>query len=133
MWENWCQFNGVAPVPVSPAIVVEFINDCSELGVDAIAAALKQVSASHVSRQLADPTAGGIVASAMNQLAKIDPPRSWTQDRKVMFSALPYDLQSYIAEREKQRDKAVRNAQNEAAAAKQALAEFKKENCHGLA
>jgi hypothetical protein len=78
-----------------------------------------------VSLELADPTLGGVAAAAINDLAGIDPPRSWPHDRKQRFGSLPYDLQVYVASHEAQREKALRRAQNEAATARQKL-----EACH---
>ena len=43
-------------------------------------------------------------------------------DRKQRFRSLPYDLQIYVVSRETQREKALRRAQNEAAALRQKLA-----------
>lgn len=53
----------------------------------------------------------------------VDPPRSWGREEKERFLQLPPDLQHYYAEREKQRDRTVRLAQNEAAEARKSLAD----------
>jgi hypothetical protein len=54
-------------------------------------------------------------------IAKIDPPRSWPDPLKARFRSLPYDLQVYVEKHERDREKTVRRAQNEAAQARQAL------------
>ena len=61
------------------------------------------------------------MAEAMNELAKIDPPRAWPKAEKARFKLLPYDLQVYFAAHEDKRDKEIRRAQNEAANARQKL------------
>jgi hypothetical protein len=48
----------------------------------------------------------------------IDPPVSWDKDAKELFAQLPPELQSKVAEREAQRDKAIQSATTEAANAK---------------
>jgi hypothetical protein len=45
----------------------------------------------------------------------IDPPRSWTKEAKERWQSLPRDTQTYLAEREQERDREVRRSQNEAA------------------
>jgi hypothetical protein len=58
----------------------------------------------------------------------IEPPRSWNKDARERFAQLPREAQEYIAAREEERDRVVRQAQNEAARAKQeADARFQQE------
>ncbi len=45
----------------------------------------------------------------------IDPPRSWSKAEKERFASLPPETQSYIVERETERDREVRRTQNETA------------------
>jgi hypothetical protein len=84
---------------------------------------VQEISKLHASLGLADPTLGDPAAAAIGEVAGIQPPRSWPDDRKQQFKSLPYDLQHFIAGHEQQREKALRRAQNEAAAARQKLAE----------
>lgn len=51
----------------------------------------------------------------------IDPPRSWTKGEKERFATLPRETQEYIAEREQERERAIRHSQNEAAEKTRAL------------
>ncbi len=51
----------------------------------------------------------------------IEPPRSWTKEEKERFSSLPRETQEYLANREQERDRAVRQSQNEAAEHRKAL------------
>ena len=61
-------------------------------------------------------------ARAEELAAAVDAPRSWSKDAKLAFLHLPPQLQQYYAAREKERDRAVRDAQNYAAEARKALA-----------
>jgi hypothetical protein len=83
--------------------------------------AVKDISRTHVTLGLADPTLGGAVAAAISDVAGIEAPRSWPDDRKRQFKSLPYDVQAYVADHEARREKALRRAQNEAATARQKL------------
>lgn len=76
----------------------------------------------HASLGLADPTLGSPAADAMSAVAAVPPPRSWPRQFKERFGALPYDIQAYLAAHETQRERALRRAQNEAAAASRKLA-----------
>jgi len=122
MFVRWCELNGISPCPAAPAAVARFVTDCGSLGIERLWPAVQEISKLHVSAGLADPTLGGAAAAAVSDLAGIDPPRSWPDDRKQRFRSLPYDLQVYVAAHEKQREKALRRAQNEAAVARQNLA-----------
>jgi hypothetical protein len=62
-------------------------------------------------------------ARAEERAAEMDAPRSWSKDAKLAFLHLPPELQIYYAAREKDRDRAVRVAQNEAADLRKSLAE----------
>jgi hypothetical protein len=122
MFVRWCELNGVSPCPAAPAAVARFVADCASLGIERLWPSVREISKLHVLAGLADPTLGGAAAAAISDLAGIDPPRSWPDDRKQRFRSLPYDLQRYIEAHEGQREKALRRAQNEAAAARKKLA-----------
>ena len=122
MFAKWCELNGVSACPAAPADVATFVSDCAALGIERLWSAVQEVSKLHTSVGFADPTLGGIAAAAISNVAAIDPPRSWPSDRKQRFKSLPYDLQVYVAAHEAQREKALRRAQNEAAATRQELA-----------
>jgi hypothetical protein len=47
--------------------------------------------------------------------APIEPPRSWSKEEKERFATLPRDTQEYLAQRETERDTALRRGQNEQA------------------
>lgn len=122
MFARWCELNGVCWCPAAPAAVAKFVGDCAALGIGRLWPAVQEISRTHTSLGLADPTLGGVVAAVISDVAGILPPRSWPNDRKQRFQSLPYDLQVYVAAHETQREKALRRAQNEAAIARQKLA-----------
>lgn len=122
MFVKWCELNGVTACPAAPASVARFVTDCVSLGMSRLWPAVQEISRMHVSLGLADPTLGGVAASAMSALAAIPPPRSWPGTFKERFGALPYDIQAYLASHEAQRERALRRAQNDAASARQKLA-----------
>lgn len=126
MFVKWCELNGLSPCPAAPAHVARFVADCAPLGIERLWSAIQEISLLHVSAGLADPTLGGAAATAISNLANIDPPRSWPGDHKQHFRSLPYDLQVYVATHEAQREKALRRAQNEAARTRQRLAAYLK-------
>src|SRR5215216_4463325 len=130
MFVKWCELNGLSPCPAAPAHIARFVMDCAPLGIERLWPAIQDISRLHVSVGLADPTLGGVAAEAINELAGIDPPRSWPGGPKQSFKSLPYDLQVYVAAHETQREKALRRAQNEAANARQKLAACPKSKTH---
>jgi hypothetical protein len=132
MFENWCSLKGFRPLPATPALIASFVSDCEALGIDKIWPDVCEISQAHVAEGLADPTAGGVVASAINGIAKIDPPRSWPGEKKISFYSLPYDLQSYLDPREKERDKTIRQLQNEAARLRRTFADLQEYFCLGF-
>jgi hypothetical protein len=53
------------------------------------------------------------------ETAPIDPPAFWTSEAKEHWQNIPPETQSYLVERERQRDTEVRRSQNDAATARQ--------------
>ncbi len=115
---NWCLLRGVPDMPAAPADVAQFVTDCAPLGIDKVWELVKEISWLHRTNGVADPTAGGPAASAVNEISKIDPPRSWTKDEKLRFYVLPYDLQMVVNRRTEETEKQMRRAQNVAAEAR---------------
>ena len=116
MFARWCEINGAAFCPTAPATVAKFVTDCGSLGIAKLWPAVQDISKTHVTLGLADPTLGGAVAAAISDVAGLTAPRAWPDDFKHRFRALPYDIQRFIVEHEARREKALRRAQNEAAA-----------------
>lgn len=119
-FENWCDLRNVQPLPAVPSDVAKFVADIAPLGIDKVWPLVCEISRAHYLRGLADPTQGGWVASAINDIAKLDAPRSWPADRKADFARLPYDLQKFVAEQEKRQDAVVKAALQVAAEARKA-------------
>ncbi|MEH2508936.1 hypothetical protein V1291_000290 [Nitrobacteraceae bacterium AZCC 1564] len=115
----WCEMMNVRSCPARPAVLAGFIVD---LSASMPAADLVQAAADiadwHLLFGLANPAATPIVLAALDEIATVEPPRSWPKEQKHRFRALPHDLQVYIAKREKERDLALRRAQNTAAGSK---------------
>jgi hypothetical protein len=128
MFAKWCELNGLSACPAAPAAVARFVADCAALGIERLWPAVQDISRMHAGLGLADPTLGRVVADAVDRVARVSPPRSWPDDRKLQFKALPYDLQLYVATHEAQRDTAIRRAQNEAADARQRLAALRQKS-----
>jgi hypothetical protein len=122
MFARWCELNGAAFCPAAPAAVAKFVADCGALGIARLWPAVQDISKTHVSLGLADPTLGGAVAEAISDVAGVTPPRAWPEDRKRQFRSLPYDAQAFIADHEARREKALRRAQNEAGILRRQLA-----------
>src|SRR5207247_451171 len=56
-----------------------------------------------------------VTEPAVEEPPPIEPPRSWTKGEKERFQSLPRETQEYLAEREQERDRTIRQSQNEAA------------------
>lgn len=123
LFAKWCELNATSFCPARPADVVRFVSDCTPLGIERLWPAVEEISRLHASLGLADPTLGSSVAAAIGAAAGIQPPRSWPAEQKVRFKSLPYDVQVFVASHDARREKALRRAQNDAAAARQELAE----------
>lgn len=127
LYARWCELNGAPFCPARPADVARFVLDCAPLGIERLWAALQEISKYHEQLGLADPALGAAVATAVSQVACVDPPRSWAKEHKLRFKSLPYDMQVFIASHDARREKALRRAQNEVAAARQELAASREE------
>jgi hypothetical protein len=125
MFDSWCALSNRQPLPAPPVLVAQFVAEIAPLGIKAVWAAAQDISRAHYLIGLADPTLSRPVTLALSEIARIEPPRSWKKEHKAHFEALPYYLQQYVAEREHDREKTIRRAMNEAAAAKQELEKMK--------
>jgi hypothetical protein len=118
---NWCALNRVSELPAEPADVARFVTHCAALGIDRLWPIVQEIGRAHYVLNLADPTLGGPVAAAIKDIAKLTAPRSWRKDEQVRFYMMPYDLQLVVLRRETERDQAVKKAQSEAGALKEAI------------
>jgi hypothetical protein len=126
MFARWCELHEMQAVPASPVTISRFINGIAELGIDRVWEAVQEISRAHWTQGYADPTCGpGPVTSAVNVVSGLQPPRSWPKETGQSFKALPYDMQKQILDRETERDRAVRKAQNEVASLKKEIGNAK--------
>ena len=122
MFVRWCELNGACPCPAAPSAVARFVTDCASLGVERLWPAVQQISKMHALLGLADPTLGNEPTAAIGEIAGLTPPRCWPKSYRERFRSLPYDLQTYVASHEAQRERALRRAQNEAASLRKRIA-----------
>jgi hypothetical protein len=126
MFENWCLLQNRQAMPAAPADVAAFVATIALMGIEKVWPIVQEISRAHYMAGHADPTLGGPVAATVNNIAKIEPPRSWPKDHKFRFTHLPYDLQVYVAAHDKQRETTVRRALHEAALVRNELAAIQK-------
>ena len=113
MFEKWCSIRGESAIPASPTIIARFIADIAPLGIDRVWPAVLEISRAHYMIGLPDVTISYPVTMAINEIANIPAPRSWPAAEKARFKTLPYDMQLVISKREADRDKQIRQLQNE--------------------
>jgi hypothetical protein len=124
MFQDWCALNNEKAHQATPALVARFVRDIAPMGISKVWREVQDVSRSFYVLGLADPTLGGPVAAAVNEISKIPAPRSWPAEEKARFLTLPFDIQSIILKRETDRDKQIRHMQNEFATLKQKESEY---------
>jgi hypothetical protein len=115
LFEKWCGEKGVRRLPAKPWVVAAFVLDQIANGRDvqsclALLAAIERV---HDSHNLSNPTATAVVRAALDQIIKIEPPRSWSKDEKAEWALLPPVIRETIARRENERDVALKRKFNE--------------------
>jgi hypothetical protein len=113
-FKTWCKDKAVTPYPARPGIVAFFILDNVLLGIERLLAVVESIAAIHEGVGVADPTVSPLVSAALDQVAPIQPPRSWPKEQKALFLGLPRILQVYVAAHEADREKVVRRALNQA-------------------
>ena len=79
----------------------------------------------HYVHGLPDPTLGETVATALNNIVRVDPPRSFPKELHELFKMLPHEIQHWLARRQAADDRLIRKLQNE-------LAQLKKEHANGI-
>jgi hypothetical protein len=99
----------------------------SEWARQALLAGLRSDGFDPAAAGIANPVVTWIVAEAMDRIGgEVETPRSWPKEHKWRFTQLPCILRRYLAGHERQREKTVRQAQNELAMARQQLAAIQK-------
>jgi hypothetical protein len=116
-FQRFCSEHGVRSLPAAPAVVAAFIRDggIEPAKLTLILAAIEQI---HDHHNLANPVATSVVREQLSLVLKVEPPRSWTKDEKLIFTTLPIEVQASVGRRERERETEMRRAQNAAAEAK---------------
>lgn len=122
---RWCEDRSLPWRPANPAVIAKFVMGHTTPG--KLVDELRELSLAHTSQGLPDPVAAWQVVDAIGRVVKVETPRSWKKEQRLLFAALAPDMQQHISDRESQRDKEVRRAQNEAADARKQLADIQKQ------
>jgi hypothetical protein len=128
VFAQWAKEKSLTAYPARPGVVAFYVLENIPLGIARLEAVVESISAVHEWQGVADPTASPMVSAALNQIAPITPPRSWPKEQGARFLSLPRAMQKQIAERETEREKAVRRAQNEVGKLKQELKKEQEQN-----
>jgi hypothetical protein len=124
LFERYCALHGHQPFGASPAIVAQFATDIAPMGIEHVWEALRDVSRMHYTHGFPDPTLGPTVATALNNIVRVDFPRSWPKELRERFEMLPHEIRHWLATRQTADDALIRKLQNE-------LAQLKKDNTNG--
>jgi hypothetical protein len=133
----YCKSNNVRHCPARPQTCAAFTKAEAANGRDpqGIVSLLAAVDDLHQHHGLASPTHTQVVRATLDNIIKVDPPRSWPAAEKAEFARLPPTIREIIAKRENNRDRELRRKRSEfaelkrhALAAESALSEGNIEN-----
>lgn len=127
---RWCEDHSLPWRPASPAVIAKFILGHTTPG--KLVEELRTLSLAHVTQGLPDPTSAWPVGEALSRVVKVEPPRSWPKEMRLLFLSLPADIQAQISSRENERDAAIRRSQNDAASWRKHQQEIEKEKNDGI-
>ena len=98
-FNKWAESKSARRLPAKPVTVACFILDQAALGVPAqqILAQLDAIERAHDRHSLSNPVRTAVVRAALEQIIKVDPPRSWPREGKVLFAQLDPDIRRVIA------------------------------------
>jgi hypothetical protein len=115
---KWAASKSVRKCPAKPHVVAAFCIEQHQMGATAqvILSLLAAIEALHDFHGLSNPVRVAVVRAVLEQIVKIEPPRSWPKEDKVLFAQLDPGIRRIIAEREIERDRELRRLQNKAAA-----------------
>jgi hypothetical protein len=121
---KWTEAKGVRSLPAKPGTVAAWILDATDLGMSVanVLAILDAVEQAHSASGLSNPVRCSLPRLALEQIIKVDPPRSWPIQQKAEWGLLPIEIRAAITERENQRCTALRRKMNELADQRKALA-----------
>jgi hypothetical protein len=117
LWAKWCAGKHVRKCPARPQAVATFVLEQNALGASAqvVVAMVEAIDAIHQYHGLSSPCATRVVNVVLEQILKVEPPRSWGRDERAEWAKLPPLVREAITRRERDRDLALRRAQNKAA------------------
>jgi hypothetical protein len=124
-FRKWCDEQGLPWRPASPAAIAKWVLQHTKFG--NVMEEVRSISAAHTTTGLPDPCGSWQVSEALCRITTVQPPRSWPKAEQAVFLSLPPDLQKYLIPREKERDIAVKRAQNEAADARKETEALRKQ------
>jgi hypothetical protein len=125
---DFCKAKGVPFLPAAPATVALFLRAENLGGANykRIFATAQAIERLHDRTLAPNPVATFAVRNEIARLYEINPPRSWAKIHHALWASLPIECRQVIENYADLATKAVRKAQNEAAAARHELAELQK-------
>ena len=114
---QFCLANKVPYLPCRPTTLAAFIQSQIADGIkpEKIRSIVSAIESLHDQNGYGNPAATSLVRFALDRMAPIEPPRSWTASEKILFTVLPAEIQSVINRREANRETSLRNKQNQLA------------------
>jgi hypothetical protein len=114
---EWCAVQKVRALPARPATVASYIRYQQDKRLDelAIAESIIAIEILHGAFGESNPCQTPVVLASTAHGPPIDPPRSWDKAAKEEFKFYPRHAQQVVAAREKNRERALRMAQDDAA------------------
>ena len=113
-FQHFCSVQGLRPLPAAPHVVAAFIQTLSTA--ECIPAG-EAIAAQHDVVGLANPVATAAVRAVLESRVSVEYPKSWSKEDRRIFASVDPVVRSIILRRENERDRALRNKQNEAAKA----------------
>jgi hypothetical protein len=104
---QWCAAANVRHLGATPATCAAFILSQAKVGIapERIVAEAAAIEKLHDQYNLANPLQTRTARFALDQVLKIEPPRSWPKEEKAMFTHLPVQIRNIIAKREQDRER----------------------------
>jgi hypothetical protein len=113
----FCRSNGVE-ASLQPTTVAAFLQAQSDRDLEPAMAAMQAWAAHFL---LADPCSSIPVRTVLERRLRIELPRSWTTEDRLLFASLPPEVRGVIYKRETERDRSLRQKHNELAEEKKRL------------
>ena len=117
-FQKFCAIHGLRPFPAAPAVVAAFLRT---LSAEECIPAAEAIAAQHDVVGLANPVATAAVRAVLESRVSIEYPKSWSKEDRRVFASVDPVVRSIILRRENERDRALRNKQNETALQKKEI------------